>query len=63
MSFACRQQRTVFTKNVAQANSANVLEGITWRECELSMGEAFKLQDYSVTQNGAGRMAVELNLR
>jgi restriction system protein len=52
MSFFRRKQRTALVADVAQANSANALDGMTWREFELLVGEAFRLQGYRVTENG-----------
>ena len=52
MSFVRRKQRTASVTDVAQANSANALDGMTWREFELLVGEAFRLQGYRVTENG-----------
>ena len=52
MSFFRRKQRTALVADVAQANSATALDGMTWREFELLVGEAFRLQGYRVTESG-----------
>lgn len=55
MSFVRRKQRTALVTDVAQAKSANALEGMSWHEFELLVGEAFRLQGYSVAEiGGAG---------
>ena len=55
MSLVRRKQRTTLVADVAQAQSANALDGMSWREFELLVGEAFRLQGYRVTENGGGR--------
>ena len=52
MSFVRRKQRTALVKDVAQAKSADALDGMSWREFELLVGEAFRLQGYRVIENG-----------
>ena len=52
MSFVRRRQRAVLITDVAQSKSANALDGMSWREFELLVGEAFRLQGYLVTENG-----------
>ena len=54
MSFFRRKQRTALLTDVAQAKSANALDGMSWREFEMLVGEAFRLQGYRVTENGGG---------
>lgn len=54
MSFFRRKQRTALVTDVAQAKSADALAGMSWREFELLVGEAFRLQGYRVTENGGG---------
>jgi restriction system protein len=50
-----RNRRKALLGVVAQSNSADALNGMSWREFELLVGEAFRLQGYSVTeQGGAG---------
>ena len=54
MSFFRRKQRTALVTDLAQAQSSNALDGMSWREFELLVGEAFRLQGYRVTENGGG---------
>lgn len=54
MSFFRRRQRAALVADVAQAQSTNALDGMSWREFELLVGEAFRLQGYRVMENGGG---------
>jgi restriction system protein len=54
MSFFRRRQRTALVTDVAQAKTANVLDGMSWREFEILVGEAYRLQGYQVTETGGG---------
>lgn len=54
MSFFRRRQRTALVTDVAQATSANALDGMSWREFEILVGEAYRLQGYQVTETGGG---------
>lgn len=54
MSFFRRRQRTAFVTDVAQAKTANILDGMSWREFEILVGEAYRLQGYQVTETGGG---------
>ena len=54
MSFFRRRQRIALVTDVAQARSADALDGMSWREFELLVGEAFRLQGYRVTETGGG---------
>lgn len=54
MSYFRRKQRTVLVTDVAQAQSANALDGMSWREFEMLVGEAYRLQGYRVTETGGG---------
>lgn len=54
MSFVRRKQRAALVTDVAQAQSANALDGMSWREFELLVGEAYRLQGYRVTETGGG---------
>jgi restriction system protein len=51
-SFIRRKQRTGLVADVAQADSASALDGVSWREFEQLVGEAFRLEGYRVTENG-----------
>ena len=54
-SFLARRRRQTLVTNVSQSKSANALEDMSWREFELLVGEAFRLQGYGVSeQGGAG---------
>lgn len=54
ISFFRRKQRIALVTDVAQARSADALDGMSWREFELLVGEAFRLQGYRVTETGGG---------
>ena len=54
MSFFRRKQRAALVTDVAQAQSANALDGMSWREFEVLVGEAYRLQGYRVTETGGG---------
>jgi len=49
-----RSKRTELVSNVAQAKGANALEGMSWREFEMLVGEAFRLQGFDVVESGGG---------
>ncbi len=51
-SFIGRQKRQSLATNVSQSKSADALDGMTWREFEMLVGEAFRLQGYRVTETG-----------
>lgn len=54
MSFMRRKQREALITDVAQSKSANALDGMSWREFEMLVGEAYALQGYRVTETGGG---------
>ena len=54
ISFFRRKQRAALVTDVAQAQSANALDGMSWREFEVLVGEAYRLQGYRVTETGGG---------
>jgi restriction system protein len=55
VSAAKRQQRRSLVASVAQGRAPDALDGMTWQEFELLVGEAFRLQGYDVTElGGAG---------
>lgn len=54
MSAIRRKQRTALITDVAQAKSADALDGMSWQEFEVLVGEAFRLQGYRVAENGGG---------
>jgi restriction system protein len=47
-----RKQRQSLLTDVAQARNADALDGMSWREFELLVGEAYRLQGYRVTEIG-----------
>lgn len=50
-----RRHREQLVSNVSQSKSADALNDMSWREFELLVGEAFRLQGYRVSeQGGAG---------
>ena len=54
-SFLARNRRQTLMSNVSQSKSADALNDMSWREFELLVGEAFRLQGYRVSeQGGAG---------
>lgn len=54
MSYFRRKKRNALVADVAQAQSANALDGMSWREFEMLVGEAYRLQGYRVTETGGG---------
>lgn len=51
-SFVRRKRRETLVANVSQSASADALNGMSWAEFELLVGEAFRLQGYSVVEVG-----------
>ena len=54
MSAWRRRVRETLVSNVAHAKGADALDGMTWQEFELLVGEAFKLQGFRVAETGGG---------
>jgi restriction system protein len=54
MSAIRRKERRALITDVAQAKSANALDGMSWQQFEILVGEAYRLQGYRVTENGGG---------
>lgn len=54
MSFFRRRQRSGLVTNVARSESASALDGMSWREFEMLVGEAYRLEGYRVTETGGG---------
>ncbi len=54
ISFFRRKKRVALVTDVAQAQSADALDGMSWLEFEMLVGEAFRLQGYRVTETGGG---------
>ena len=47
-----RKQRKALIADVAQGNAADALNAMSWREFEMLIGEAFRLQGYQVAEIG-----------
>ncbi len=47
-----RKQRTELLVNVAKSDAANALDGISWQEFEMLVGESFRQQGYQVVETG-----------
>lgn len=52
MSAWRRTARKKLVVNVTQSEAANSLEGMSWREFEMLVGEGFRMQGYSVLETG-----------
>ena len=64
-SFLKRRTRDALVGRVTQSSSADSLNGMSWREFELLVGEAFRMQGYKVTEQGGAQPdgGVDLVLR
>jgi restriction system protein len=49
-----RRVRQGLVTDVANSQASDVLDGMSWREFELLVGEGFRLQGYQVTETGGG---------
>jgi len=49
-----RKQRRQLVAQVAEAQSSNVVDGMSWQQFEQLVGEGFRLQGYRVTETGGG---------
>lgn len=47
-----RRQRQELVSNVAAAKAPDVLDGMSWQQFEMLVGEAFRLQGYQVAETG-----------
>lgn len=54
MSAWRRQARRKLIADVGQSEAADALNGMNWREFEILVGEAFRLQGYGVLETGGG---------
>ena len=52
VSFARRAKRSGLVTNVTTNGAAAALEGMTWQDFELLVGEAFRLQGFKVEERG-----------
>lgn len=53
-SAIARHRRKALVDEVAQNPSAEVLDGMSWRDFELLVGEAFRQRGYAVAETGGG---------
>jgi len=49
-----RRERKALVANVVQSAAADILDGMSWQQFERLVGEAFRLQGYSVVETGGG---------
>lgn len=49
-----RRERKALVTDVAQSNATDALDGMSWREFEMLVGEGFRLQGYQVQETGGG---------
>ena len=54
ISASRRAKRTSLVRNAVLNTSADALEGISWQEFELLVGEAFRLKGFTVREQGGG---------
>lgn len=54
MSAWQRKKRKTLVNDVTQSRATDVLDGMSWREFEMLVGEAFRLQGYQVVETGGG---------
>jgi len=54
MSAWRRQERKQLVVDVAQSKASDSLDGMSWREFEMLVGEGFRLQGYQVVETGGG---------
>lgn len=49
-----RRKRQALVMSMGASGAVNARDGMTWREFEMLVGEAFRLQGYQVTETGGG---------
>ncbi len=49
-----RKKRKNLVTDVAQSKASDALDGMSWREFEMLVGEGFRLQGYQVVETGGG---------
>lgn len=54
MSAWRRKVRSALVQDVVQREGGDVIDGMSWREFELLVGEGFRLQGYQVVESGGG---------
>lgn len=64
-SAIARRKRTTLMRDVGTSDAADALHAMSWREFEMLVGEAFRLQGYAVVETGGGGAdgGVDLELR
>lgn len=55
ISFLRQRKRKALVTGVVQSNSADALNAMSWREFEVLVGEAFRLQGYQVIEQGGAQ--------
>jgi restriction system protein len=54
ISFLRRRKRQGLLRDAAHSSDAKPLDGISWRDFEMLVGEAYRTQGYAVTETGGG---------
>ena len=54
MSAWRRKQREYLVSEVTQSAASDALDGMSWHEFEIFVGEGFRLQGYQVIETGGG---------
>ena len=49
-----RRKRKLLVSDVRESKATNALDGMSWREFEMLVGEGFRLQGYQVVETGGG---------
>ncbi len=49
-----RKERRNLVNDVTQGNASDALDGMSWRQFEMLVGEGFRLQGYQVVETGGG---------
>jgi len=49
-----RRERASLVTNVTQSTAVDALDGMSWREFEMLVGEGFRMQGYQVVETGGG---------
>jgi restriction system protein len=53
-SYLGRRKRAALLQDAARGKPGEAIRGMSWREFELLVGEAFRIQGYAVTETGGG---------
>lgn len=54
LSFTRRKRKDALIADVVQSKNVSALDGISWREFEMLVGEAYALRGYQVVETGGG---------